>query len=304
MKYILFFLLIVTTSCQNEKKLECDYITNYYQKIYKADLQYELGNYEKAFRIYHDAFNSCEPINTKTYNEIGNFAETCAILGKDDLAIEFIYRQIENGYDIKWLQQNPNFNKIFSSEKGNQLLSQYEELRKKALSNFNLVLREEIKKMKIEDQRYRNSNYQDNIDKQNVIDKYNTFRIIEIFNEFGYPNETIIGDYSLDKTPVDIGTILLHTSDSIRVNYFIPKLTEFVRNGKCSPKTLGTIIDQYYLYNGKPQINGTYGIGNNYDNMISDLKKVDSNRVSIGLPPLKIKEKKEQILQERYGNLY
>ncbi|MDP5230974.1 MAG: hypothetical protein NWQ38_11315 [Cellulophaga sp.] len=305
MKYIIIIVFIVFASSKKETKSECDYIENYYQKIYRADIEYETKNYEKAFEIYQDAFNSCEPINTETYNEITNFAETCAILGKNKLAIEFIKYQVKRGYEIKWLLENDNFDKIFASEQGKNLISEYDNLRKTALSKINLTLREEIKQMKIEDQKYRNADYQENFDKQEEIDKYNTARIIEIFNEFGYPNETVIGSFSVDRTHVYISTMLLHTSDSIRTNYFIPKLTEFVRNGTCSPNTLGTVIDQYYLYNGEPQIYGTYNSKDGgYANMISDLKKVDSNRISIGLPPLKLKEKKDRLIQLRYGDRF
>lgn len=304
MKYILIILFIALTSCKKESKYECDYIANYYQTIYQADIEFETENYEKAFELYNEAFNSCEPINTPTFNEIGNFAETCAILEKNELAIEFVKKQIKRGYEIKWLKQNSNFDKVFKTEQGIKLVSEYDNLRKKALSDLNLELREEIKKMRSEDQKYRNNNYQDNIDKQEAIDEYNTNRIIEIFNEFGYPNESLIGSFSVDSSPADVGTILLHTSDSIRMNYFVPKLKEYVKNGTCSPLRLGTIIDQYYLYNGEPQIYGTYGSGKEYSNIISDLKQVDKNRVSIGLPPLELKEKKDSILQVRYGDRF
>lgn len=305
MKYFIIILFIVFVSCKKESKAECDYIANYYQKIYQADIEFETENYKKAFEIYQEAFNSCEPINTEAYNELTNFAETCAILDKSELAIEFIKKQIERGYEIKWLQQNKNFDKIFASEEGKILISEYDHLRNMTLSKINLALREEIKQMKIEDQKYRNDNYQENINKQEKIDEYNTNRIIEIFNEFGYPNETVIGSYSVNQTHVYISTMLLHTSDSIRINYFVPKIKEFVKNGTASPSALGTMIDQYYLYNGEPQIYGTYWAqGGGYANMIDDLKKVDSNRISIGLPPLELKEKKDSILKVRYSDLF
>lgn len=238
-------------------------------------------------------------------NELNNFARVCAIFGKNDLSIEFIQKIIERGYEISWLQEESTFDTVFATEKGKELIANYNNLRQKALSKLNLNLREEIKEMKKEDQKYRNESYQENIDKQEVIDEKNTQRIIEIFNEFGYPNESVIGSISVDRTPVNITAMLLHTSDSMRMNYFVPKLKEFVKNGTCPPEVLGSVIDQYYLYNGEPQINGTYKKrSGEYSNMISDLKKVDSNRISIGLPPLELKEKKDSILQARYGDRF
>ena len=101
---------------------------------------------------------------------------------------------------------------------------------------------------------------------------------------------------------VDIGLLLVHTDDSIRMNYFVPKLKGFVENGYSHPRILGNIIDQYYLYNNEPQIYGTYKTRDGvYSDMIPDLKKVDSNRLSIGLPPLRLKEKKDSLIRVMYG---
>lgn len=295
MKYFTIILLLIFTSCKTLQKSDCNYITDYYPIIYKADLEFLTENYEKAFELYQDAFKSCPPPKELTYGEIENFTETCAILGKNDLAIEYMKKDIQRGMEIKWMQQNENFNKFFESKQGKKLISDYDHLRQTALSSFNLELREEIKKMIIEDQRYRQGNYSKNVDKQEAIDDYNTKRIIEIFNEFGFPNDNVIGNYSIDQSHVRINGILLHTSDSIRINYFVPKITEFIKNGTCSPETLAEIIDQYHLYKGRPQIYGTYGINQNYDNIFSDRKIVDSNRISVGLQPLEMKEKRDSI---------
>lgn len=62
------------------------------------------------------------------------------------------------------------------------------------------------------------------------------------------------------------------------------------------------MIDQYYLYNAEPQIYGTYQAqAGGYATMIEDLKQVDSNRISIGLPPLTLKEKKDSLRMIKYG---
>lgn len=307
MKHVSIILLIILSSYfKNDKAYEQNYIEDYYQKIYKADLEYMTKNYEKAFELYQSAFEYCEPINTQMYYEISNFAETCAILGKNDLAICFIKKEIENGSTLEVLQQNSNFDIIFASEEGKGLIANYGALRTNYLSSLNLELRNEIAEMAENDQIYRaQSGFMASDEmkaKQEEIDDYNTMRLIEIFDEFGYPNEKVIGGFNIDRTPVSISTILLHTSDSIRVNYFIPKLKEFIKLGECSPSVLGPVIDQYYLYNGEPQINGTYTRKDgSYSNMINDLNEVDCNRVSIGLPPLSLQEKKDSLVKAKYG---
>ena len=80
MRIVLPLTFILIISCSQKNKPVCDYITDYYQTIYQAELEYELKNYEKAFELYQSAFNSCKPINTDTYNEIGKYAEVSAKL--------------------------------------------------------------------------------------------------------------------------------------------------------------------------------------------------------------------------------
>lgn len=84
MRIILPFLLLILFGCAAEKKSNCNYITDYYPTVYMADIEFVTGNYEKAFSLYQNAFNSCEAKNTVTYNELSNFTESSAILEKYD----------------------------------------------------------------------------------------------------------------------------------------------------------------------------------------------------------------------------
>ncbi|WP_445737001.1 hypothetical protein [Mariniflexile sp.] len=301
MRNISILLTIILIGCQTMKKSECNYITDYYQTIYKADLEFEAENYEKAFELYQDAFKSCNAKNTSTYNEIGKFTESSAILKKFNITYKFAKEQILNGVELSRFENNDNFSEFLSSDFGKKLVSEYNNLHKEFEKKANFELRDELISMRKADQMYRNSNYQENITKQDSIDKLHEKRLIEIFETIGHPTNKIVGQYTRDY-PVDVGLFLLHTDDSIRMNYFVPKVKEFVKNGTAPPETLGRMIDQYYLYNGEPQIYGTYGAqGGGYANMIDDLKKVDSNRISIGLPPLELKEKKDSLMRAKYG---
>lgn len=81
----------------------------------------------------------------------------------------------------------------------------------------------------------------------------------------------------------------------------MPKLKEFVKAGTCSPKTLGGVIDQFYLYNGEPQTHGTYeSQDSKYANMIDDRGQVNKNRTSIGLPSLELEEKIDSVKRINY----
>jgi len=301
MRKLSILLTIIILSCQTERKTECNYIKDYYQTVYKADWEFETGNFQKAFDLYNEAFKSCKAVNTPTYNEIGKYTETSAILKKFDITYDFAKKQILNGVELSIIVNNENYNEFLDSEFGEKLITDYKELREEFKKNAHFILRDELIAMRTADQLYRNENYQENIAKQDSIDKIHEKRLIEIFETIGYPNDKIVGPHTRDY-PVDVGLLLLHTDDSIRMNYFVPKLKEFVQKGTASPWTLGTVIDQFHLYNGDPQINGTYGAqGGGYAEMISDLKQVDSNRISIGLPPLELKEKKDSLRKIKYG---
>ena len=307
MKHITITIVALLISCLNNDKVSGqNYIEDYYQTIYQAEMAYSTEDYQKAFELYQAAFESCEPVNTPMYYEISKFAETCAILGKTELAVDFLKKDFATGSQLEHKLKNSNFDNLFESSIGKELIKNYDSLRQEYLSSINLDLRQEIAEMQRNDQKYRaQPGFMESDEmkqKQEEIDNYNTKRLIEIFDEYGYPNENVIGCFNIDKTPVSINGILLHTSDSIRINYFIPIIKEYIENGECSPSVLGPIIDQYYLYNGEPQINGTYTKPDgSYSNMIDDLDKVDENRISIGLPPLWLQEKRDNLIKEKYG---
>lgn len=165
-----------------------------------------------------------------------------------------------------------------------------------------MELREELITMRYNDQLYRRSRDNNDMAKMDSIDSIHEKRLIELFEQGIYPNDEMVGSYSIDNTSTDVSILLLHTRDSIRLNYFVPKVKEFIKNGKGSPLALGNMLDQYHLYNDQPQIYGTYTAREGgYAEMIPDLKKVDSNRVSIGLPPLALQEKRDSIVRLKYG---
>lgn len=302
MRILILILIVGIISCSKKEVQECNYIENYYQTIYEAEYQYQLQNFEKAFDLYTIAFAKCSPINTLVYNEIGKFTEVAAILGHNNMALDFIEMELRGGYELKWLIQDETYNLLFETKRGKDIIENYQAIRESYLKTVNLDLREEIQEMNRLDQLYRVNN---NGIKQDSIDQINTARLIAIFDEYGYPNSKILGHFSIDRTNVDIGTILLHTSDSIRMNYFVPKLLEFVKSGDCPPIRVGQLIDQFHIYNGEPQTHGTYhGRNSRYAKMIDDRNQVNINRIEIGLPPLELDEKIDSLKRLRFPERY
>ncbi|MEX0996326.1 MAG: hypothetical protein WDZ45_04710 [Flavobacteriaceae bacterium] len=295
-KYILFIILL--SACNKQETAPCDYISDYYPLIYEAEYEYWSENYEKSFGLYQEAFKNCEPKNTPFFNELSKIAELAARLNKKDLAIEFIEKAIQDGGNIQTFIDDTIYDDVLATEKGNALISNYDQLRETYLETIDIELRNEIQAMMQKDQFYRGNHerYKENSNKQDSIDDVNTARLIAIFEEIGYPDDQIVGHMNIDFVPTDISGILLHTEDSIRMNYFVPKLKEFISQGKAEPRILGNIIDQYHLYNDKPQIYGTYQSQDTYyASMIENRELINKNRLSIGLPTLELNEKLDSI---------
>jgi len=283
-KLLLFILLI---SCSDKEKSECNYITDYYPITAKAEIEFYLGNYEKAYDYYQKAFENCDVIRLGVQQDTDKFAKICAKLGKEDLAIEYIKKAISKGSTIGTFQNNEIFNNIFKSKKGQELIAEYDNRRKEYINSLNMDLRNEIIKMIDIDQ-----GLVGNPEERIKVFKKNDKRLVEIFDEIGYPNEQVVGNFGVDFTSADPRILLLHTDDSIRINYFIPKIKEFIEKGQCPPITLGTMHDNLAIYNKQPQTHGTYiNSTGEYSNMISDVNRVNTNRAEAGLPSLKMTKK-------------
>ncbi|HEX9828288.1 MAG TPA: hypothetical protein VGA80_16940, partial [Flavobacteriaceae bacterium] len=144
MRKISILLSIFILGCQTRKKSDCNYITDYYQTVYKADLEFETQNYEKAFELYQDAFKSCEAKNTSTFNEIGKFTESSAILKNFNITYEYSKKQILNGVELSRFENNDNFSEFLSSDFGQKLISEYDSLREEFEKNADFELRDEL----------------------------------------------------------------------------------------------------------------------------------------------------------------
>lgn len=287
MRILSTFLILILVGCAKEHKTNCNYINDYYPQTAKAKVEFYLGSYEKAFDYYQKAFEHCDAIAIGTHHDTFRFSIVCAELGKNELAIDFMEKTLRKGRTLSSYENNETFENILKTKQGQNLVANYDKMRKEYLSSLNMTLRAELQAMREIDQRLVGQQ-----EKRDSVFKVNDKRLVEIFDEFGYPNEQIVGNYGIDFTSADPTILLLHTDDSIRINYFIPKIKEFVKNGKCPPNTLGTMYDNLALFNNEPQTHGTYENQNGgYANMISDTTLVNKNRAEIGLPSLKLTEK-------------
>ena len=281
-KGIIFIILIfLCFSCKSSYTKIGDKKANYipyYLKVYEADSLYIVGNNKHSFEILDSLFKKYEPINLQMYYEVINYMKLKVILNKQTSKKELKRWIVKYGVSLSRLE-NDSLLRYYYTSRNKWLIKNYPKFREKFMTSINLDLREEINKMIFQDQYYRNNNYQANIDKQNRIDSINSKKCINIFKKYGYPNDKIIGDFSIDKRVINISTILLHTKDKERIDYFLPKVLEFIKKGQAPPKVYALMYDQYYLYNGSDQYFGSYS--NPTDTPTNEL---NARREKIGLP--------------------
>jgi hypothetical protein len=157
----------------------------------------------------------------------------------------------------------------------------------------NSALREELLKMRQVDQQARAKCAQGTGDEQikclvetlEKIDKPNTRRLEEIFNQSGFPTARTVG-----KDGVEAFMLLLqHAPDeTLRQKSLNPVKKAFKRK-EITPSEFAGFVDRLLIRQGKPQIYGSnFDIRDNKLVMskVKDRKNLDRRRHKIGLPPI------------------
>ncbi|MDQ6787528.1 MAG: hypothetical protein M3033_12035 [Acidobacteriota bacterium] len=130
------------------------------------------------------------------------------------------------------------------------------------------------------------------------IDKPNTKRLEEIFNQYGFPTAKLVGREGVGA----FMTILQHApTDDLRVKSFKPIKKAF-RRKEITPSEYAGFVDRLRLHQGKPQLYGQgfsfkEGGGKMTMDAVVDPKNLDKRRKKIGLPPI---AESVKILEEMY----
>ncbi|WP_064967620.1 hypothetical protein [Tenacibaculum ovolyticum] len=256
----------------------------YYKNITKADSLYAIKDYRKAFNLFQKTFDIYTPLNTFRFREYNRYIISKHLIGKDISKKEFyplIYKYGLTKWDIK---KDSVLNLIYKRIKVDSLT--YNFLQKKYVNSINMDLRNKIISQVDDDQYYRT--YYDASDKESKIQKTDSISeklLLNLFEKKIFPNKSIVGPLFYKGTIVNIEILLLHTSDSIRKNYFLPKIKKFVNEGKCNPYIYAMMIDQMEIYNDRKQIYGTYR-GNALEKNKFAFYNSNRKKLDIGLPSI------------------
>jgi hypothetical protein len=120
---------------------------------------------------------------------------------------------------------------------------------------------------------------------QNNSDSINRKRVLEIFNQYGWPGYNLVGG---EATGV-ITAILLHMPDYLMLELY-PQLKKEAKKGNIYPSAVATMYDKYLHGISKPQL---YGMFSNMEDdgkksppKIKSIKATNKARKKLGMPPL------------------
>lgn len=295
---LLLFIVFSNPICLQSQLLgknkKCNYINDYYPLVYRAQIKYLENDLDSALYYLNRAKNSCDLLNTKDIVERVIYAEIQVKKENYGLAFESLEELLLTGFPFEYLEYNESLEELKKKKEWKRLKELSVEINDRNNDFFNWELRNEILDMLKSDQEVRND-YPLDYDEVKAVDDSNQKRMKEIFENYGYPNEKLIG-YSNKNENVDISFMLMHFDD---LDYFKPKLLEYIEQGECNPYTLASMVDS----NDRENKIYTYGIYSLVDSTeIKDFPNLDRRRKSIGLRTLKDHNKTMSLLMNKYKN--
>lgn len=277
---------------------ECNYITDYYQLVYAAQIDFFEENFESAYQKLKKAETNCNLIN------IANEQILLAVLSekfeKKEEAFNYLENLLVKGFPFEELEK-----KIYITS-----LKKYPEWKilkeksKKYQEDFNKKVDHDLQEELVELNNYydelRRPNYHQSIKKK--LDSLIENRLKIMLTTKGYPVPSLIGYVDSDKH--DIIKLLTRVKDT---TYFKQVLLGYIRRGKGHPYSIGALIDAKYL--GVPdsvlKARFIYGFASNMDSTyIKDFRNVDERRISIGLRPWKLRARLMELYKKLYPSFY
>lgn len=280
--FLILLFCYAITSCKSSYTKIGDKNANYipyYLKVYEADSLYIVKDYKGSYEVLDSLFKNYEPVQMRNYYELTVYYKLKIILNKKIKINEF--SKLISKYNItETTLRNDSLLCIYYKKKEKHFNSNYKKLRNDFISKLNLSLRKEIKQMNIDDQVFRQKGKYDH--EQQNLDAKNSKKLVDIFNKYGYPNEYLIGNSTIDATLVEIGTLLLHTNNKERIEYFMPTILNYITIGLAPPIEYAYMKDQYLLYNNQKQYYGSYKMS--FEKTDTTIKELNCRRKMLGLP--------------------
>lgn len=295
---VILYVLIFNFSSAQTKDCACNYITDYYQLVYKGQLNFLKENYDSAYVYLKQAEKNCPLLYNPQTNEIGMLAEISARKSLYDETMKYMEMKLRNGENLDYYETDSIFAEFRKQKQWTEIKLKSERLYQDWYANLNLDLRKELIQMNKEDQRVRTKDPID-FEEMKRVDSINLIRLKDIFKEYGYPSQKLIGNWMLDKEIADVSTMIMHIHGEENLAYFKPIFLKWVQCGKTeNPTIYANLIDS----NDRLKEIFTYGI---YDNVgsekIEDFENIDSRRTSVGLSPWGMGKEIHRLISVKYN---
>lgn len=285
--------LLIGFTLLSFKGEKCDYISDYYQTVYQAEIHYLKNENEEALELLKKVESQCGLLNQTGIHEPLLVAELYVRVKQENKAFPYLYRLLEDGLSFEMLKNNPEFEVLKSKQQWIKLKKDASKLENQFQKSINQELRNEIIRMNLADQKVRNGD----IDYQELkaVDSINEKRMKEIFIEYGYPHYRLIGYSNNLEEDTDIGAMLMHFKDTL---FFKQKLLKYIRKGEAPPNQLAKMIDSQQRSVGIY----TYGVYQNVDSTkINNFEKIDQTRIKIGLRPYKMEKEYWKLIRSKFN---
>ena len=282
---ILFFLLISIVGFSQKKKIneEYDYINNYYQFVYQAHYEYLNGNYQKAYDLLKTAEKNCPLLKQMEINEPAVLAECAMRLNKPEEAVHYIEVLVRDyGAKFENFKDAPLYKDIQNTKSWRKLERKAKKYHQAYLKQVNLDLRNEIFKMREEDQKLRINRDYEGVKR---VDSINDLKLRKIVADCDcFPDEMFpqFGNQMIDDKFFRAVIFVYHINRE-DAEYWKPIFLDLIKRGRAPAEIYGTLIDSNLRSNGVYQ----YGIYSNIGkDLIDDFENLDKRRIAVGLPTL------------------
>jgi hypothetical protein len=305
--FIAGFLFMACTS--QKKQCDCDYIdSGYYQLIYEADIAWLSDDRNTAFEKISQAKSLCPLIEQKMYYEISKYIDLLTERKQYDEAKSYIEELVRDyGYTVEYLEKQDYFAELEKNIDWNGFKYHLTKLSEDFYSKVDTALVAQLIEMRRIDQKVRRNYYSknwtaDSMAMMQKTDSVNEQKIKYILDNYGYPNDKLVGRTNTHRPPpfidiVDINIMLMHFDDTA---YFRPKFLEFIRKGECPPINLGRFIDSYQRRD-TAKLKFIYGTYSNSLDKVKDLPDLDNRRKAIGMPTLEMQQKRDSLIQIQFA---
>ena len=297
---ILVFLLISVVGFSQKKKIneEYDYINNYYQFVYLAQYEYLKENYQKAYDLLKTAEKNCPLLKQMEINEPAVLAECAMRLNKPEEAVHYIEILVRDyGAKFENFKDAPLYKDIQNTRYWRKLERKAKKYHEAYLKQVNLDLRNEILKMKEEDQSVRINRDYEGLKR---VDSINYLKLRKIVADCDcFPDEMFpqFGNYTVDDKFFS-AVIFVYHINSEDAEYWKPIFLDLIRRGRAPAEIYGFLIDSNLRSNGVYQ----YGIYSNIGkDLIDDFENLDKRRIAVGLPPWQLEKDIHELIKKKYG---